>query len=264
MDGPAESSEHAEHPNTRRHATFDLAESPSRVPPEEGTEIEQPSGGETRIHFSEDVDEQKSGMKRSSTYPLLSHDRRGATIKQVKLKTPPPQDGHEKMRAQSQPEFVRFRIPFERPRRRSTTFSTSTSHKGAANRYPRSDDDSITDSDIISADEDSASDVTTSSSLGLDVSSISPRAELKEKAETVPKDVAKSSTNKLPVMYNETIHRIMISHYNSSASRRSESTAELLVDQPVESQENQSQPLMRWMYVLSPTKLQSLLLIVSY
>lgn len=67
MDVPAEPSEHAEHPNIDRHATFDLADSPSRVPPEEGTDKNKPYKGETKVHFSGNLDDQKSGLKRGST-----------------------------------------------------------------------------------------------------------------------------------------------------------------------------------------------------
>ena len=254
MDRPDRLSKDARRPNPYRRATFDLAESTSNVPSEEGTDKEQPSGGQTRIHFAENLDIQKRGIKRSSTYPFSSPEGRGATIEHETL---PLQDGHvqSKVRAQSQREIPPFRIPFEPPRRRDTTFSTSTSYKGAANsslRFMQSDD-----SDILSADDDSASDISASSSLAFDFSPMGPSAKIQEKPETVPEVVTESSTNKRSEMYNETIHKILISHYNSSTSRRSESTAKLLVDQPVETQENQSQPLMRWMYVLIPTKLQS-------
>ena len=286
MDAQAESSEAAGRPNTRRHATFDLADSPSRVPSEGGTDNEEPYEGETKIHLSESQDDQKGDIKRSSTYPFSSPAGRGATIEHVTFESLRPQDGHEwsKLRAQLKPEIVPFRPPVERTKSKSSTFSRSPFNKGSANssrkfggttlrshsksRPMQSNDDSSTedtDSDILSADEDSASDVMASSSLAFDFSSIAPRRETQDKADTVPKaPVPKSSTKKKSEMYNETVYKILISHYISSTSRRSDSTAELLVDQPIETQDKQSDYLMRWMYVLSTTKLQSKLLTASY
>ena len=262
MDALAESSEHAERPNTRRHATFDLAESPFRVPPEEGTDKEETYEGETKIHLSESLDGQKSGIKRSSTYPFSSPTGRDATTEHVKFETLPPQ-------------VVPFRPAFKRTRSKSSTFSRSPFYKGGTDssrrfggttfrsqsksRPMQSDDDPIlesTDSDILSVDEDSASDVTASSSLAFDFSSIAPRRESQDESKPVPEaPVPKKSTKKNSEMYSETIHKIMTSRYTSSTSRRSDSTAELSVDQPIETQDNQSEYLMRWMYVLSTTKL---------
>ena len=265
MDAPAESSEHAEHPNTRRHATFDLADSPSRRPLEEGTDNEVPHQGETKIHFSENLDNRKSGIKRSSTYPFSSPEGpegKGATIEHVKFETLPPQ-------------VVPFRPSFKRTRSKSSTFSRSPFSKGGTDssrkfggttlrgqsksRPMQSNDDFIlesTDSDILSADEDSASDLMASSSLTFDFSSIAPPRETQDESNPVPEaPVPEKSTKKKLGMYNETTHKILISRYISSTSRQSDFTAELSVDQPIETQDNQSEYLMRWMYVLSTTKL---------
>ena len=262
MDTPARSSKHARRPNTRRHATFDLADSPFRAPPDEGTDKEEPYEGETSIHLSKSLDDRKSGIKRSSTFPFSSPKGKGATIEHVKIETLPP-------------HVVRFQPPSKQTRSKSSTFSRSTFYKGGTDssrkfggttlrrqsksRSMQSDDDSIlesTDSDILSADEDSASDVMASSSLAFDFSSLAPRRETKDESNAVPEaPVPKKSTKRKSEIYNETIHKILISRYISSTSRRSDSTAELSVDQPIETQDNQSEYLMRWMYVLSITKL---------
>ena len=262
MDARAESSKHAEHPRTRRHATFDWADSPSRVPPEEGIDNEELHQGETKVHFLENLDNQKSGIKRSSTYPFSSPEGKGATIEHVKFETLPPQV------APSRPSFKRTRsksstfsrLPFYKGGTDSSRkFGGTTLRRQSKSRSMQSDDDSIlesTDSDILSADEDSARDVTASSSLAFDFSSIAPRRETQDKSNPVPEaPVPKKSTRKKSEMYNETIHKILTSRYISSTSRRSDSTAELSVDQPIETQDNQSEYLMRWMYVLSTTKL---------
>ena len=122
------------------------------------------------------------------------------------------------------------------------------------------DDNSVLedlDSDILSSDEDSASDEIGGSSLAFDFSSIAPHTATKEDAKTVSEAPAPSiPAKKRSESYNKTIHKILVSHYNSSTSRRSDSTADLLVGQPVEAQDNQSEHLMRWMYVLSPIRLR--------
>ncbi|KAM0800939.1 hypothetical protein BDR22DRAFT_221932 [Usnea florida] len=276
MDGPAESAEHAEHSNTRRHATSDLANSPPTAPPEEGTDKEEPYEGETKNHLSESLDDQKSGTKRSSPYPLPSPEDQGATMEHARFKTAPLQDGYKrnKVRAQSKPKIFAYRPPAGRIKKDSSPLPRSSYHKSRANisrrfgdpRYPiiierrlrdspraRSDDSSVedADSDILSADEDSASDAMASSSFALVFSSIVPRLENQDEAETEPEaPVSVNPTEKRSELYSETVHKILISQYASSTSRRSDSTAELLVDQPIGTQDNKSKYLMRWMYVL--------------
>ena len=224
MDAPAESSkhaessEHAEHPHTDRHAAFDLADSLSRVPLEKGTDKEEPYEGETKIHLSENLDGQKSGIKRSSTYPFSSPKGRNATTEHVKFKTPPLQDGHKRdeMRAQRKSKIFAYRPPAGRIKMDSSPLPRSY-HKGNARISPRIaepssfsrrpkyrrtqpiDDASIedTDSDILSADEDSASDAMASSSLDFDFSSFASGPETQDEAETVPK-VPEAPTPKKP------------------------------------------------------------------
>lgn len=215
-------------------------------------------------------------------YPSSSPEGRGETIEHVKFKNLSLQDGYKrkKVRAQWKSKIFTYRSPVERTRRNSSAFTRSPVYKFRANSSRKfggtveaskkkhvHDDSSSedTDSDYLSADEDSASDAMASSSLAFDFSSIAPLPELQDEAETVPEaPVTKKPTKKKSEMYNETIHKILISHYITSTSRRSESTAELLVDQPIETQHNQSEYSMRWMYVLSTTKLQSKLLIAFY
>ena len=274
MDTPAESSGHAEHPNTRRHATFDLAEPPSRVPPEEGTDKEGSYEGETKIHSSEDLDDQESGVKRSSTHPFSGPEGQGPTSEPVRFKTPLLHYGHKrnKVRAPSKSKIFAYRPPAGRikmdssPLPRSSYRRSGEGFRHGRRRHARpqmrrlsSDDssDEDTDSDILSADEDSASDAVASSSLTFDFSSIAPRPETQDGVKTVPEaPVPNKPTEKKLEMYSETIHKILTSHYISSTSRRSDSTSELLVDRPIGTQDNQSGYLMRWMYVLSTIKLQ--------
>ncbi len=281
MDIPGIASEHVGRPNTHRHATFDSAsnaEPPYRAPSEEGTDKAELHEGKTRIKFSEILDNKKSGIKRSSTYPFPSHSGRDATIENVTIQNLPFQSEYErsKVRMQSKSAIPPSQTQRERTSNRSTTFSKSLPYKGGARSYRRSrsttlrgasrsrrihlDDDSVLedlDSDILSSDEDSASDEIGGSSLAFDFSSIAPHTATKEDAKTVSEAPAPSiPAKKRSESYNKTIHKILVSHYNSSTSRRSDSTAELLVGQPVEAQDNQSEHLMRWMYVLSPIRLR--------
>ena len=281
MDAQAESSEHARRPNTHRHATFDLAESPSRVPPEGGTEKEQSHRGETSVHFSENLDDQKGGIKRSSTHLFPSPEGRGATSEPVRFKTAPLQYGHKrnKERTQSKSKIFAYRSSAGRIKIRSSPLPRHHHHRGSENRddivfiepphhrTQSSDNFRIedTDSDILSADEDSASDAMASSSLDFDFSSFASGPETQDEAEIVPEaPLPRKPSIKESEMYNETIHKILISGYRSSTSRRSDSTAELLVDLPIGTQNNQSGYLMRWMYVLLTIRPLSRSLITSY